>query len=179
MVSCNDITELGRAGYVRYVILGTASASCPCQIFVHLQVSHFGYLGKCVNKLCFFFSAFDGRVSGRGGFGGSSLLSLPEDVDLGSTKYSVYFLNHSGTFCARFHDARVVSRSSGVNSLVVSADFSAELEGCASLDTSRTTISTKLSHLQGEMLPLWIRFGFWITFQLYEYPNFFAEFSQI
>ena len=122
-----------------------------------------------MNKWCFTCSASDGRVSGQGGFGGS-LLSLPEDVDLGPTKCSVNFLNHSGRSCTRLHDARVVSRSSGVDSLVVSADFSSELEGCASLDTPRTTISTNLSHLQGTTLPFSIRFGFLPSFQSYECP---------
>ena len=39
-------------------------------IFVRLQISQFGSLGKCVNKLCFPFDLWRRRASGRGGSGG-------------------------------------------------------------------------------------------------------------
>ena len=54
-------------------------------------------------------------------------MSLPEDVDLGSTKFSVNSLNHLSKSCNRLLDAKVVSCSSGVNSLMLSADSSGEL----------------------------------------------------
>ena len=76
-------------------------------IFARLQISHFGSLGKCVNRLCFPYSLSEGRGSGRGDYGGS-LLSLAEEVHLGSTKPSVNSSNHSGKSCNRLLDARVV-----------------------------------------------------------------------
>ena len=76
---------------------------------------------------------------------GLPLLSHPEIVDLGSNKFSL----NSFTILANLADACVVSCSSSVNSLVLSAESSAELVRCASLDRPRTTIGTTLSHLQG------------------------------
>ena len=76
------------------------------------------------------------------------MLSLPKVVHFRN------FFCHSGKSCNRFLDAVVVSWSYGVNSLVFSADSSAELVRCASLDTPGTTISTKLSHLRGAILLL-------------------------
>ena len=104
-----------------------------------------------MNKVCFSLSAFDGTSSGRGGSEGS-LLSLPEDVDLGSTKFQVIIATILASPAIDL-DVFVVSRSFGVNSLVVSAGSSAELVRCASLDKPGTTIGTKLSHVQGALLP--------------------------
>ena len=52
----------------------------------------------------------------------------------GPTKFSLNFSNNSGNPCNRSLDAFVVSCSSGVNFLVCSADSSAELVRCASLE---------------------------------------------
>ena len=56
--------------------------------------------------------------------------------------------NPSGKSCNRCLDAFVVSGSSSVDSLVFSAESSAELVRCAELDKPGTPMGTKLSHLQ-------------------------------
>ena len=61
-----------------------------------------------MNKLCFPFGAFDGRGSGRGGSGGT-LLSLPQDIDPGSTGVPVNSCDHADKYCNRSLDAFVVS----------------------------------------------------------------------
>ena len=60
-------------------------------IFVRLQISQFGSLAKGVNKLCFPSDLLERQGSRRGGSGGY-FLSLPEDVDLVSTKMFRKFL---------------------------------------------------------------------------------------
>ena len=49
--------------------------------------------------------------------------------------------------CDRLLNARVISRSSGVNSFVFSAGSYAEFVTCSSFDDTGTTTNTKLSHL--------------------------------
>ena len=122
-------------------------------IFVRLQISQL-----CVNRLCFPSDLLEGRRSGRGGSGGS-VVSHPEDVDLVSTNLFVNSSSHPGKSCNRFLNACVVSRSHGAYSLVLSAGSPSVPEMLAPHDKPGTTIGTKLSHLQSNILQCLTRFG--------------------
>ena len=81
MAGSNDFTENSLARVCDFV-------NHVCKLlfltFVPLHVSHSGSLGKCVKKWCFPFSALMGEVPDEVVLE-DLLLSLPEDVDLGST----------------------------------------------------------------------------------------------
>ena len=74
VVGCNDITELGRAGYVAFEI-EYARNSCNVRSLANLAIWIFGKVRKMVRPF-----GFVGRKRVRGGSGGSSL-AFPEDVD--------------------------------------------------------------------------------------------------
>ena len=69
----------------------------------------------------------------------------------------------------------VVSFSSIVNNVMLSAESSPELVKCASLDRPKTTIGTKLSHLQGAILPIFIMICCLTFLPLVRIPIFFAK----
>ena len=87
-----------------------------------------------MDKLCFSLCALDGRDSKRDG-SGRDLLSLPEDLDLGSSRVSVNSSYHSGKSCNRSVDAFVVTSSSGVKTFVLAAESSAEFVRCVTGST--------------------------------------------
>ena len=85
---------------------------------------------------------------------------VPEDLCyLGSARSHVNSHTNSGTSCNRLLDAHVVSCSSGVNSLVFSAESAAELVRCASLDEPRTTIKHEDVAFARCSFPFVLRFG--------------------
>ena len=114
-------------------------------IFVRLQISQFGSLGRCVNRLCFPFALSEGRGCRRGVSGGSAVTTRW----CWSCVHQKFreFHWHSGKSCNRSLDACVASRSLGANFLV----FSAESEMLVSPHKPRTTTGTKLSHLQSTL----------------------------
>ena len=101
----------------------------------------------------------DGGRSSRRSFSGRSLLSLQENVDLVSSEFSVNPCDHSGKSCNQSRDACAAFRSLGANSLVFSAESSAEPKMFLSLDLTKTTMSKKLSHLERTKFAFVIIFG--------------------
>ena len=94
-------------------------------MFVRLQISQLGPVGKCVNTLCVPPFLLEGKGSGKG-VSGECSRSLPDDVQSLATKPFVNSADHSGVSRNRLPDA--VCRTRSPKLLLVAAAPSADTE---------------------------------------------------